>query len=128
MSKAECIGCPHLVITREEGAAYKECQFGAGIHEGYVGCVKKVEDKAEIEARKAYPDNPYYGGRSAQRLFAEGYRCAEKDNALTAEDRHYLDTCVYAIKETFKDEDNPHRIAALDWLNSQYNKINQEGT
>lgn len=35
--------------------------------------------KAEEQARKAYPDNPYYGGRSAQRLFAEGYEQAAKD-------------------------------------------------
>ena len=35
--------------------------------------------RAEEKARKAYPDNPYYGGRSAQRLFAEGYEQAIKD-------------------------------------------------
>ena len=35
--------------------------------------------RAEEQARKAYPDNPYYGGRSAQRLFAEGYEQAQQD-------------------------------------------------
>ena len=41
--------------------------------------------RAEESARKAYPDNPYYGGRSAQRLFAEGYEQAEKDFIEKAE-------------------------------------------
>ena len=35
--------------------------------------------RAEEQARKAYPDTPYYGGRLAQRLFAEGYEQAEQD-------------------------------------------------
>lgn len=35
--------------------------------------------RAEEQARKAYPDNPYYGGRSAQKLFAEGYEQAMQD-------------------------------------------------
>lgn len=35
--------------------------------------------RAEKAALKAYFDDPYYGGRSAQRLFVEGYEQAEKD-------------------------------------------------
>lgn len=42
--------------------------------------------KAEERAREAYPDNPYYGGRSAQRLFAEGYEQAQKDLELSWRD------------------------------------------
>lgn len=34
------------------------------------------------------------------------------------EDRHAIENCEYAIKETFKDEQNPHRIGTLDWLKS----------
>jgi hypothetical protein len=34
------------------------------------------------------------------------------------EDRHAIVNCEYAIKETFKDEQNPHRIGTLDWFKS----------
>ena len=43
--KTECIGCPHLIVTKEEGATYRECQFGAGIHEGSKSCVRDITPK-----------------------------------------------------------------------------------
>ena len=39
-------------------------------------------------------------------------------NEWSEEDIHAIENCKYAIKETFKDEQNPHRIGTLDWLKS----------
>ena len=43
--KIECIGCPHRIVTKEEGATYSECQFGAGVHEGDKVCVRDITPK-----------------------------------------------------------------------------------
>ena len=40
----------------------------------------------------------------------------QKPAEWSEKDRHAIENCEYAIKETFKDEQNPHRIGTLDWL------------
>lgn len=42
----------------------------------------------------------------------------ENDAEWGQEDKHAIENCEYAIKETFKDEQNPHRIGTLNWLKS----------
>ena len=56
-----------------------------------------MSTRAEEAAQKAYTDNPYYGGRSAQRLFVEGYEKAEKDNKITIADLERLHAFLYAV-------------------------------
>ena len=40
----------------------------------------------------------------------------QKPAEWSEEDEHAIENCEYAIKETFKDEQNPHRIGTLAWL------------
>ena len=42
----------------------------------------------------------------------------QKPVEWSEEDGHAIENCEYAIKETFKDEQNPHRIGTLNWLKS----------
>lgn len=46
-----------------------------------------MSNRAKEAALKAYPNKPYFGGRSAQRLFQEGYEQAEKDTISLIESR-----------------------------------------
>ena len=55
--------------------------------------------------------------------FREGFLCKEsqkeqKPAEWSEKDRHAIGNCEYAIKETFKDEQNPYRVGTLDWLKS----------
>ena len=52
------------------------------------------------------------------------FRFIQKPAEWSEKDRHAIESCEYAIKETFKDEQNPHRVGTLDWLNSLPERFN----
>jgi hypothetical protein len=54
------------------------------------------------------------------------YLDKQKPAEWSEKDRHAIENCEYAIKETFKDEQNPHRIGTLDWLKSLPERFNPQ--
>lgn len=92
------------VAPAEEDGPFDEDEFLEGELSAFLQNYDKEYDNAVVSD-------------VAKHFYEIGKKQKEQQPAeWSEEDRHAIENCEYAIKETFKDGQNPHRIGTLNWL------------
>lgn len=92
-----------------------------------VECKEDMQLLAGDYAISHYQQGRTYSSLEVHKMLADAFiagKSYHKPEEWSEEDRHAIENCEYAIKETFKDEQNPHRIGTLDWLKSLPERFN----